>query len=93
MTRIAEVRGAPAKDTPSAKAMRFLSTPEAPYREGSDSGRRRIWFDNTGSRFAVTVNRAELQRFVTADSACPIARESYEASVGIPGDCTLWRYC
>ena len=93
MTGTAEVRAALAKDTPSAKAMWLLSTPEAPYREGSDSGRRRICFDSTGSRFAVTVNRAELQQFVTAVSAHPITHESYEASLGIPRDCTLWRYC
>jgi len=93
MTRIAEVRVALAKDMPSAKAMWLLSTPEAPYREGNESRRRRICFDNTGSRFVVTVNRTELQQFVTAVSAHPITHESYEASLGIPRDCTLWRYC
>ena len=86
MIRIAEVRVALARDTPSAKAMWLLSTPEAPHREGSDSSRRRICFYNTGSRFVVTVNRAELQQFVTAVSAYPIIRESYEASLGILTD-------
>jgi len=93
MTRIAEVRVALAKDTPSVETMWLLNTPEAPYREGSDSGRRRICFDNGGPRFAVTVNPAEAEQFITAVTAHPIAHESYEASLGIPRDCTLWRYC
>jgi len=73
--------------------MSLLKRLEHPHREGSDSSRRRICFDNTGSRFVATVNRAELQQFVTAVSACPVVRESCEASLGISRDLTLWRYC
>ena len=85
-TKIAAGCVAFTKNTPLAKAMSLLSTLEYPHREGSHCARGRIYFDNTGPRFIVTVNRAELEQSITAVSAYPVIQESYEASLGILTD-------
>jgi hypothetical protein len=68
------------KDVVLAKAELILESLAYPYRQGGDSSRGRLYGDNTGPKFIVTVSRAELENFISDIGKQADVYEAYEAN-------------